>query len=179
LSSICCAGDWRQRAGRRRLKQSRLLAGNNTGTAGGTEVVTEGFQSKAIVPLCRRTAGRGRGFSYCTAVRIEADRGCQSRRGEPKPRGGGSRPDPIRRGVWEGEKICAGLLRAARPGFSAIRDSFEEICRRHHDFAVGACVGLRARRRSARLRALNGPSRDRNYFARSTAGDGTGAGQLS
>src|SRR6202162_5571423 len=90
------------------------------------------------------------GFSTATAYRIEADPRLPSQNTKPRGR---RRPDPLA-GVWEGEIVP---MLAAAPGVRAVA-IFEEICRRHPDFAVG--VRRTLERRVARWRALDGPSRD-------------------
>src|SRR5262252_235014 len=90
------------------------------------------------------------GFSIATAYRIEADPRLPSQKTKPRGR---RRPDPLT-GVWECEIVP--MLAAAR-GFRAVV-IFEEICRRHHDLAVG--VRRTEERCVAKWSALNGPSRD-------------------
>jgi hypothetical protein len=90
------------------------------------------------------------GFSTAAAYRIEADPRLPSQKTRPRER---RRPDPLA-GVWEGEIVP--MLEAA-PGVRAIA-IFEEICRRHPEFAMG--VRRTLERRVTQWRALNGPSRD-------------------
>jgi transposase InsO family protein len=90
------------------------------------------------------------GFSTATAYRIEADPRLPSHKKAPRGR---RRPDPLA-GIWDGEIVP---MLAAAPDVRAVA-IFEEICRRHPEFATG--VRRTLERRVARWRALEGPSRD-------------------
>jgi hypothetical protein len=90
------------------------------------------------------------GFSTASAYRIEADPRLPLQKKAPRSR---RRPDPLAT-VWESEIVP--MLEAA-PGLRAIA-VFEEMCRRHPQFASG--VRRTLERRVAHWRALHGPSRD-------------------